>query len=56
MEEKFRRNSVPINGQYLFTDEVILAQDAYDMELLVRRLFTVNKKLGLNVHLETRNT
>ena len=48
---------IPINDTYLFTvsfadDQAILAQDAYDMEFMLRRLYTEYQRWGLEVSLD----
>lgn len=48
---------IPINNEQLFTlsfadDQVVLAQDAYDLEFMIKRLYNEYKKWGLQVSLQ----
>lgn len=51
------RMGIPIGESYLLTlsfadDQVILAEDSYDMEFVLKRLYTEYEKWGLQVSLE----
>lgn len=48
---------IPINNEQLFIvsfadDQVVLAQDAYDLEFMIKRLYNEYKKWGLQVSLQ----
>lgn len=48
---------IPINKDYLFSlnfadDQVVMAQDSYDLKFMVKRLYDEYRKWGLQVSLE----